>query len=142
MSARSYLPCPQLRTHVAPRVIEGLAAAGCHVHRVGAAAYVHGPTGHFLFGVWGRRELAPAWADRLGVVSAGYLRRARRLERERRGHAYLRDRRGRFVALLPSYRVPQVRVYSFEPAGLSLVDEEELHAAERRARYRSRGYWT
>jgi len=140
VSARSYCPCPELRTHVTPRVIDGLAARGYHVHRVGAAAYVHGAAGHFLFGVWGRHELAPAWAGRLGAVSAGYLRRARRLDREHRGRAYLRDRRGRFAARLPWYRVPPVRVYSFELVGLSLVDGEELRAAARRAELRSRGW--
>lgn len=75
MSARSYCPCPELRTHVTPRVIDALAAAGYHVHRVGAAAYVHGKAGHFLFGVWGplRARTGPgpaAGASSLPATSA------------------------------------------------------------------------
>lgn len=135
----SYSAAPELRTHVPDRVIAGLAASGHHVHRIGAAAYVHGPSGHWIFGVWDRHELAPPWADRLGVPSPGYLRRARRLDLEQRARAYLRDCRGCFLAVLPWYRVPSVQVYSFEPAGLSLVDAEELRAAERRAELRQRG---
>ena len=139
MTSPLYRSCPEPRTHVPPRVIAALAADGYRVHRIGAAAYVHGQAGHFLFGVWDGR--APGWADRLGAVSAGYLRRARRLDLEHRGRAYLRDRRGRFLVRLPWYRVPPVQVHSFEPAGTSLVDAEELRAAARRAELRSRGWW-
>jgi hypothetical protein len=138
----SYVPCPELRTHVPPFVIDALAAGGCRVHRIGSAAYVHGPAVHFIVGVWGRHDPAPAWADRLGRPSAGYLRRARRLDREHRGRAFLRDGRGRFLVALPWYRVAPVRVYAFEPAGLSLVEEEELRAADRRAELRERGWWS
>ena len=160
MSTRPYSACPQLRSHVPPRVVDALAAGGYHVHRVGSAAYIHGPvcsgatpdrqgslqddrrpTLHLLFGVWGRRGHVPSWADRLGAPSAGYLRRACRLDLERRGRHYCRDGRGRFLARLPWYRIPPVQVYSFEPAGLSLVDTEELRAADRRAELRKRGYW-
>lgn len=137
----SYSACPELRTHVPRRVVAGLAADGYRVHRVGSAAYVHGPAGHFLFGVWDRRETAPPWAGRLGVLSAGYARRARRLDLERRGRAYLRDGRGRFLARLPWWRIAPVQVHSFEPAGISLVDAEDLRAAERRAELRQRGWW-
>jgi hypothetical protein len=133
LTAPLYPACPELRTHVPQRVVDGLASWGHHVHRIGSAAYVHGPAGHFIFGVWDRREL--------GRPSAGYVRRARRLDLEHRGRAYLRDRRGRFLVRLPWYRVPSVQVHSFEPAGLSLVDAEELRAAERRAELRNRGYW-
>jgi hypothetical protein len=123
-------------------VLYALAADGYRVHRIGAAAYVHGPAGHFLVGVWDcRHDPAPAWAGRLGVPSAGYLRRARRLDLEHRGRAYLRDRRGRFLVRLPWYRIPPVQVHSFEPAGMCLVDAEELRAAERRAQLRDRGWW-
>lgn len=141
MTAPLYPACPQLRSHVPSRVVDAFVATGHHVHRVGAAAYVHAGGGHFIFGVWGRHELVPAWAGRLGVPSAGYRRRARRLDLECRGRAYLRDRRGRFLVRLPWYRVPSVQVYSFEPTGMSLVDAEELRAAERRAELRNRGYW-
>ena len=141
MSTRPYSAIPELRSHVPPRVVDALAAGGYHVHRVGVAAYVHGPAGHFLFGVWDRRGHVPSWADRLGFLSPGYLRRARRRELEHRGRLFLRDERGRFLVRLPWYRVPPVQVYSFEPAGLSLVDTEELRAADRRAELRKRGYW-
>jgi len=141
LTAPLYPACPQLRSHVPPRVVGALAADHYHAHRIGAAAYVHGVGGHFIFGVWDRCERPPAWAGRLGALSAGYLRRARRLDLEHRDRAYLRDRRGRFLVRLPWYRVPSVQVYSFEPAGLSLVDAEELRAADRRAELRSRGYW-
>jgi hypothetical protein len=141
-------------------VVDALAADGYHVHRVGAAAYIHGPvcsgatpdrqgalldarrpTLNLLVGVWGPHELVPSWARRLGAPSAGYIRRARRLDLEHRGRAYLRDRRGRFLVHLPWWRVPPVQVYSFEPAGMSLVAAEELRAADRRAELRNRGYW-
>ena len=132
---------PQVRSHVPPFVIEALAAQGYHVHRIGAAAYVHGDAGHFLFGVWRRRDPSPTWADRLGDVSAGYLRRAHRLDHERRGRRYVRDGRGRFLARLPWYRIPPVQVHAFEPARRSLVAQEEHLAAERRAELQKRGYW-
>jgi hypothetical protein len=160
MTAPLFPACPELRTHVPQRVVDALAADGYRVHRVGRAAYIHGPvcsgatpdrqgalldarrpTFHLIFGVWPTGAVAPSWAGRLGVPSGGYLRRARRLDLEHRGRAYLRDRRGRFLVRLPWYRIPPVQVHSFEPAGLSLVDAEELRAAERRAELRNRGYW-
>ena len=141
MTAPLYPACPQLRSHVSPRVVDALAAGGYHVHRVGQAAYLHQTTLHLILGVWDRHDPPPAWADRLGSPSAGYVRRARRLDLEHRDRAYLRDRRGRFLVRLPWCRVPSVQVYSFDPAGMSLVDAEELRAAERRAELRNRGYW-
>jgi hypothetical protein len=141
VTAPLFPACPQLRSHVPPRVVDALAAGGFHVHRVGQAAYLHQATLHLILGVWGPHDPEPAWGGRLGFPSAGYLSRARRLDLEHRGRAYLRDRRGRFLVRLPWYRVPPVQVYSFEPAGMSLVDAEELRAAERRAELRSRGYW-
>ncbi len=137
----SYTPCPELRAHVQPGVIVALAADGYRVHRIGSAAYVHGPSGHFLFGVWERPGQTPSWADRLGAVSPGYLRRAHRLDLEHRGRAYLRTKTGQFWVRLPWYRVPAVQVYSFEAPGLSLVAEEERRAAERRAELRGKGRW-
>lgn len=141
MTAPLYPKCPELRTHVTRRVVDAFDATGHHVHRVGAAAYVHGWGGHFIFGVWDRHDLAPAWAGRLGSPSAGYVRRARRLDLEHRDRAYLRTKTGQFLVRLPWWRIPSVQVYSFEPAGMSLVDAEELRAADRRAELRGRGYW-
>lgn len=137
----SYSPCPELRTHVDARTVAAFVATGHHVHRIGQAAYVHGWGGHFLFGVWDRRTVAPSWAGRLGFPSPGYLRRARRLDREHRGRAYLRTKTGQFSVRLPWYRVAPVQVHAFEPAGLPLVEAEELRAAERRAELRQRGWW-
>lgn len=131
-----------IRGRVQPEHLAILEARGYVVHRVGQAAYVHGADLHVIFGAWGAYEPQPAWADRLGAVSASYLRRARRIDLERRGRRFLRDAGGRFLALVPWYRVPPVQVYAFEPARRSLVDEEEHRAAERRAEVRERGWWT
>ena len=127
-----------IRGRLRPHHLAALAAQGWTVHRIGRAAYVHGAEVHTIFGVWSG-DAAPAWAARLGRVSPAYVRRLERLDRERSGRRFLRDGRGRFLARLPWYRVAPVRAYSWEPARLSLVDEEDRRAAERRA---ARGYWS
>lgn len=133
---------PQLRGRVDPRLIAYWRGAGWHVHQVGQAAYVHSPAGrhHLILGVWGRREPAPVWADRLGRASEGYLRRADRLPRETRSRLFLRDELGRFVARLPWWRVRPPRVYRHEPVPLSLAELEAAEVARRRARALERGW--
>lgn len=121
------LLAPQLRGRVEPRIVHHLAARpGWRVHRVGQAAYVHGPDGHhYLFGVWTRRAPAPAWAHRLGRASDGWWNRVERCERRQQGRWILRDRAGRFYARLPWWRVPGARVYSWRPPAPSLVAMEQ-----------------
>lgn len=131
---------PQLRGHVDPRLIAHWRSAGWHVHQVGQAAYVHSPEHHLIFGVWARHDLPPAWAGRLGRVSEGYLRRAQRLERERRSRLFRRDELGRFVARLPWWAIRPVQVHRHEPAPLSFVELEAAEAARARARLRERGW--
>jgi hypothetical protein len=101
----------QVRGHIEPRILEHWRRSGWRVHQVGQAAYVHGPTLHLIFGVWGRRDPAPVWAGRLGHESAGYLRRVERCAREQTGRRFLRDAGGRFRALLPWWRTPGPRLY-------------------------------
>ena len=119
---------PQLRGRVTPRVLEALEARGLRVHRIGAAAYVHGPGHHLLLGAWPRGTVAPAWADRLGHASAGYVRRLERAEREQHGATYLRDDRGRFLVRLPWWRQPAVRAYAWDPEPLSWIERERRRA--------------
>lgn len=121
---RHQLLVPQLRGHAPSRVLESLRAAGWEVHQVGQAAYVHQGPDHFILGVWDRREPAPAWAPRLGRVSAGYLRRADRLERNP-ARTMARDAGGRFSIRLPWWRWTGVRVYSWMPAMPSLYELEQ-----------------
>lgn len=106
---------PQLRGWITPRTLAGFIELGFVAHRVGAAAYLHAGDAHFLFGVWERRALAPAWASRLGRPSDGYRRRVARCELEQRGRLYGRDDQGRFAYRRPWWRVPGPVVYSFEP---------------------------
>lgn len=110
---------PQLRGRVDPRLLDHWRRAGWHVHRIGAAAYVHSPDDrhHLIVGVWARRSPAPPWAGRLGRESAGYRRRLARLEREQHGRRFIRDAAGRFLAPLPWWRTPGPRLYAWlEPA--------------------------
>ena len=109
------LVAPQVRGRVDPRVPAALERRGWAVHHVGRAVYAHGDGLHLLFGVWARREAPPAWADRLGRPSAGYIRRVGRLERRQCGRWMLRDRLGRFLVRLPWWRVPGPVVYRHEP---------------------------
>ncbi len=125
---RSMQLAPQLRGRVEPRLLEHWRAAGWHVHRVGAAAYVHSPDSrhHLILGVWCRRSPAPSWAGRLGSASEGYLRRFDRLAREQRARTFVRDGRGRFVARLPWWQVPPPRVYSWDPEPVVILRLERL----------------
>jgi hypothetical protein len=122
---------PQLRGRLTPRILDALEREGWHVHRIGAAAYVHAPGDghHLIFGVWPRRAPAPAWAHRLGRASDGYLRRIDRLAVEQRWRRLARDARGRFVALLPWYRWPTPELYRFEPSRPGWADLEAAEAA-------------
>lgn len=53
--------------HLTGRTVGLFVAAGWRVHRVGAAAYIHDPTGEqrWIFGVWPRAAVEPAWAPDL-----------------------------------------------------------------------------
>lgn len=105
---------PQIRGRVDPRVTRSLETWGWSVHRVGRAVYAHGAGLHLIFGVWERGVVAPAWSGRLGLPSAGYIRRVERLERRQRGRCMLRDRFGRFLVCLPWWRVAGPIVYRHE----------------------------
>ena len=123
-NTRAHL-APQLRGRVDRRVVDYLASLpGWRVHRIGQAAYAHGPAGHYLFGVWARRAPAPAWETRLGRASEGWWRRVERCERQQTGRWMLRDRFGRFYARLPWWRVPGARIYSWARPAPSLVAME------------------
>jgi hypothetical protein len=123
---------PQLRGRVEPRILDHWRAQGWHVHRVGAAAYVHSPDDawHFLFGVWGHRATPPPWIDRLGAISDGYYRRYLRVEREQRWRRMLRGHTGRFLVRLPWWRWPTPALYRFVPAGPSPWELREREVAE------------
>ncbi len=69
------LPDPQVHGVLTPRELAALAASGHRVHRVGRAAYVHGPGHRWIFGVWGRHEAPPAWHARLRAYRAWWLGR-------------------------------------------------------------------
>ncbi len=75
-----YRSAPNLRTQVTPAVLEYWRSLGWTIHRVGQAVYAHDPENqhHLILGCWGKRDPAPAWACRLGHVSAGYQRRLER----------------------------------------------------------------
>ncbi len=68
-------PDPQVHGVLTPRELAALAASDHRVHRVGRAAYVHGPGHRWIFGVWGKREAAPDWHDRLRAHRAWWLGR-------------------------------------------------------------------
>jgi len=103
---------PHARGHVGRRVLDHWRATGWSVHQVGQAAYVHSPDGlHLIVGVWDHREAPPAWAGRLGRVSAGYVRRWDRVDRETRWRREARDDRGRWVGMLPWWAWPAPPVY-------------------------------
>lgn len=148
-SVASHL-APQLRGRVNPRVLLALAARGYTVHRVGQAAYIHGPvcsgetpdrqgsllddrrpTHHLILGVWPAGAPAPAWTERLGLPSAGYCRRLERRDREQRAAAFLRDELGRFAVRLPWWRLPTVTAYPWEPEQGSWAERAERRAAAR-----------
>jgi len=125
---------PQVRGRVDGRILEALERRGWHVHRIGAAAYVHAGDGsdQFLFGVWRRRAPRPTWAARLGRASAGSVRRLERVSREQRWRRQRRDRAGRFGVVRPWTRWPTPALYSWDPAGPSVADQ--VVALERGAR--------
>lgn len=133
---------PQLRGRVNPRILEGLEQRGWHVHRIGAAAYVHAPdrSEHLIFGVWRHRSTSPAWALRLGRASAGYVRRLERVTREQRWRRQARDLAGRFSVLMPWHRWPTPALYSWDPAGPSVTDQAAALALESRIRAGLAGY--
>jgi hypothetical protein len=122
---------PQLRGRVNPRVLLALEARGYTVHRLGAAAYVHGAGHHLILGVWAAGAPAPAWSLRLGRPSAGYCRRLERRDRELRAARFLRDEHGRFAIRLPWWRLPTVTAYPWEPAQGSWLERAERRAAIR-----------
>lgn len=107
---------PQLRARVPRRVVDHWRAAGWRVHAIGQAAYAHSPDGawHFLLGVWSRAEPPPAWADRLGRPSDGYMRRLERCWRQQAWRRMFRDARGRFIVRLPWWRWPDPILYRWE----------------------------
>ncbi len=129
--------------HVEPAIAAALEQSGYAVHRVGQAAYVHGPVCpgatpgrqgslqddrrpavHLIVGVWRRREPAPSWAARLGNPSAGY---ERRWARQRSAQAWRRLHRrpnGRWAGPLPWWRWPGVQPYRWDPIPPSLFDLE------------------
>lgn len=114
---RWYVPlAPQARGHVPRRIVGYWRAEGWHVHLVGQAAYVHSPDGdhHLILGVWDRTEPPPAWAGRLGRVSAGYVRRWDRRDRETRWRRLARDAGGRFLGLMQWWRWPGPELYSWD----------------------------
>lgn len=117
---------PHLRGRITPRILAALERDGWHVHRIGAAAYVHAPGDdhHLIFGVWPRRAPAPSWAQRLGRVSDGYQRRVERAAFEQRWRRMARDAGGRFAFLLPWYRWPTPEVYRFEPSAPGWADHQ------------------
>ena len=129
---------PHLRGRITPRILDALERDGWHVHRIGAAAYVHAPgdAHHLIFGVWARREPAPSWADRLGQVSDGYRRRVARATFEQRWRRLARDEGGRFAFLLPWHRWPTPAVYRFEPSQPGWFDAEAAAIAAHNRRIR------
>jgi len=136
-SSRSRPPlAPQVRGHVDPRVVEHLERRGWHVHRIGAAAYVHADGGlHLLFGVWPRRSPRPGWAARLGAASTAYWRRLERVAREQRWRRQARTDTGQFSSVMPWTHWPTPALYSWDPAGPSVADQ--VDALERVSRWRN-----
>lgn len=104
---------PQCRGRVRRRLIAHWRAAGWCVHQVGQAAYVHTPDHRvrLITAVWDRGERPPAWADRLGRLSDGYIRRADRLTIGQRWRRLARDARGRFLGRMQWWRWPLATVY-------------------------------
>lgn len=103
------------RGHVRPALLDALEARGWAVHRIGRAAYVHGPNLHLVLGAWPDGESAPAWADRLGVVSPAWDRRYARMRAAQAWRRMQRGRRGRFAVRRPWFLWPAVQVYSWQP---------------------------
>lgn len=59
---------PHVHGVVDPLDLADLAGPGARIVRVGRAAYVARPDGlRWIFGVWDRRDLPPAWAPRLAA---------------------------------------------------------------------------
>lgn len=110
---------PQVRGRIPPRILPAL-ARNFTVHRVGSAVYLHGDALYVIAGAWDGPP--PPWAPRLGAVSAGYLRRLDRCERDQHSRWMLRDRLGRFFTRLPWWRVPGAVVYRHEPRRPSLFE--------------------
>lgn len=128
------LLAPQLRGRLTPRILDALYHDGWHVHQIGQAVYVHGDDGHYIFGVWPHRSPAPAWADRLGRESDGYVRRVDRLTIEQQWIRMARDLVGRFSHKLPWYHWPRPAAYSFETMRPGWADMEAFAAAEHNTR--------
>ena len=116
---------PQIRGRVDDRILGALEQRGWHVHRIGAAAYVHAPdrSDHFLFGIWRRRAPSPRWAPRLGRASGAWRRRLERVSIEQRWRRQHRDLVGRFSVVMPWTRWPTPALYSWDPAGPSVADQ-------------------
>lgn len=105
---------PNARGHVDRRMLEHWRAEGWAVHEVGQAAYVHSGDHHLILGVWDRRDVPPVWADRLGHVSDGYVRRWHRRDRETRWRRLARDQGGRFLGLMQWWRWPPPELYRWD----------------------------
>jgi hypothetical protein len=109
-------PPPNLRTRVTPAVLAYWRRPGWRLHAVGRPIYAHDPEGrfHLLVGCWPRRDPDPAWARRLGFVSAGWERRMERCRRDQAWRRLARDVRGRFVGIAPWWAWRQPLPYRWD----------------------------